>query len=359
MSVFLRKSWVVVLAILAGSALLTSVAFAASTSISCDNDYRVDEIERINFEAEVIPASGVEYEITAVIDGDCEVDYSVVGSSLEDVMDASVEELNDSSITFNKTITREDLSNKIYGSDGNLVRYFANYSDLSFSDISDITIQPADKTGSVSAYIDFEDESHPLVITLSYSAYPSLNSFISEVDTQLRTEHQLGGSFDEDDLLAIADIDIDFDEFGENLQDLSDSLAEIERCEEFNANDITSVSVSSVNVYLGTDKVTVSYLDGCEYSYETRAYKVDSDDWKKYLIEEIVNKLNNSQYRINPAITYTDIAEVIDFGDNYPNDPIPEVDNTETSDTESLRAQLMRLIEMLQQLLQLQSLLGR
>lgn len=374
MSAILRKSWVVALGVLAGSALLTSVAFSATTSPACDNDYRVDEIDRINFEADVVPTGGVEYEITALIAGDCEVDYSVTGSSLEDVMNSSIEELNESSITFNRTITREDLSNKIYGTDGNLVRYFADYSDLSFEDITEITIQPADKTGSVSAYIDFEGESYPLVITLSYSAYPSLSSFISEVDSQLRTEYQLGGSFDEDDLLAIADIDIDFYEYGKQLEKLVADYAQSELCEEFTPSDIYEVTVEGFNWYEDEsqkDKVTVKWSGGCDYYFKTNARAGVADFWKGYLVQEIVEKINNTQYRISPAVEYDDIADVIVFKGNYPTDAVPslaqlqaekdgQVATTEQdADVSALRAKLMQLIEMLRQLLQLQSSLGR
>jgi len=137
-------------------------------------------------------------------------------------------------------------------------------------------------------------------------------------------------------------------------------LTFLERCDDLTTGDIDEITVSSVNAVLGTDKVTVTYHGDCVFSYKTNAYKVDSDDWKKYLIEEIVERINDSEITTNPDVTYTDVANVIEFiGDSYPNDPIPEVDNTETSDTASLRAQLMRIIELLQQLIQLQSLLGR
>lgn len=65
---------------------------------------------------------------------------------------------------------------------------------------------------------------------------------------------------------------------------------------------------------------------------------------------------------ITKAGSVTDEDKTVDGvteDDTHTSDSDIEVENTESEDVETLRAQLMRLIEMLQQLLQLQSLLGR
>ncbi len=243
--------------------------------------------------------------------------------------------------------------------------YAADRDGLTFSKIEDITIQAGDKDGYIATLIDFGVESVPVYITLRYQGNSNLDNYLEALLDEMQDTYGIGGSYNEDDIEAIADIDVNFTDYGSELEQIISDLDKLERCEEFSSRDITRVQVKS-NGAFSKDLVTVEYLDDCEYSYQTTAYKIDSGLWKGYLIEEITDQLNNrTQLRITGVITYQDIAEEIEFDNTYATDSVPtysEYLKTKPaaveveSDTDAMRNQLIELIKALLLMLEMRTI---
>lgn len=350
MSVILRKSWFFALALIVGSFFLTNAVFAVDylniEEVNAVIDYKDGYIE---VELEDSDGESGFYQLWGTTDeqdvyDDVAEKMGVDDDEVDDLVDFTFEHVN-------------------RGDEGG----------FPFSIVGSITLQPADKTGYVQAVVKY-DRAGVLSIIMDYDEAKLLEDYYEEITNELSDAHNVTGTFDADDVEDLTEVNIDLAEYGEQLDKLVANHAQSELCEEFTPGDIYEVEVEAFDWYEDEnqkDKVTIKWSGGCDYYFKTNARASVTDFWKGYLVQEIVAKINNTQYRISPAVEYDDIADVIVFKGNYPTDTVPtlaqlqaekdgqvETPEQETNDN-ALRAQLMRLIEMLQQLLQLQSLLGR